>query len=104
MWGEVLRLFEFLFIFGENPYMACIYYCRQLALLAKLNKSQRMLRTICHHGWFCMNTHPLPVGDVTAGRKEGRCAMGPGSKLEAEGGKQVAFCLGKPMSFALFVR
>ena len=51
-----------------------------------------------------MNTHPLPVGDVTAGRKEGRCAMGPGSKLEAEGGKQGAFCLGKPMSFALFVR
>ena len=100
----MLRLFEFLFIFGENPYMACIYYCRQLALLAKLNKNQRMLRTICHHGWFCMNTHPLPVGDATAGRKEGRCAMGPGSKLEAEGGKQGAFCLGKPMSFALFVR
>lgn len=63
-----------------------------------------MLRTIRHHGWFCMNTHPLPVGDVTAGRKEGRCAMGPGSELEAEGGKQGAFCLGKPMSFALFVR
>ena len=72
--------------------------------MAKLNKNQRMLRTICHHGWFCMNTHPLPVGDATAGRKEGRCAMGPGSKLEAEGGKQGAFCLGKPMSFALFVR
>lgn len=62
-----------------------------------------MLRTIPHHGWFCMNTHPLRVGDVTAGRKPGWCALEPSSELEAAGGRQGACCPGKPVSFALFV-
>lgn len=56
----MLRLFEFLFIFGENPYMACIYYCRQLALLAKLNKSQR--KDVKDHSpsWLVLYEHTSP--------------------------------------------
>lgn len=73
--------------------MACIYYCSKASLIGKaqIRVKERMLKTIPAIKVGSVNTHPLPVGDVTAGRKEGGCAMGPGSELEAEGGKQGAF-------------
>ena len=45
-----------------------------------------MLRTIPHHGWFCMNTHQLCVGDVTAGRKAGCVPWSPALSQKLQGG------------------
>lgn len=102
---EVLRLLESLFKFGENPYMVCIYYRRLLALLARLNKRQMEdVKDSLPHGWFCMDIHPSPCRWRDSMKEGGKVSTGTGSKSEAEGGKQGAFCPGKPMNFALFAR
>ena len=63
-----------------------------------------MLRTVCRNGWFCTDIHPSPCRWCDSTKEGGKVSMGTGSKSDAEGGKQGAFCPGKPMSFALLAR
>ena len=76
----MLRLLGFLLIFGENPYMACIYYCRLLALLAKLSKSQRKDAKDHSSSWLVLHEHTPPPCWWCDSRREAGMVC-PGAQL-----------------------